>query len=305
MMSVMRTWRSNWWLWAGLAILLVYLMMAAAPELLAPHDPEARFWPAWDDQGAMLTRPLPPGAVSLLLGSDDLGRDLISRAIWGTRVSLGLAVGITTFRMLVAVPTGLWAGWSQGFVARMTGVLSSAGSAIPVLLLLVLLLRPLRGMALTGAGFTLWMALFCTMVALGGLPRLAESVRRRVVAAAGAPYLESAVAAGATRNWILRRHILPHLLPELAVMAAAEVAWVLLLMGQLGIAGVFLGGGRPDPFSGRFTDMAPEWAQMLAMSRGAILTAPWVLLVPGVALALAAMGFHMTAEGLRSHWQRL
>lgn len=296
--------RANWWLRIGLASLCLLTALAVAPGLIAPNDPEERFWPVWDEQGYMVPRPLKPGQFGLIAGSDNLGRDLLSRTIYGARYSLGLAVGVTVLRVLIALPLGLWTGWGRGRLSRSLGALSGGLTTIPILLILIILLRPLQGLAIYRGGDWLWLLLFSLLVAMGGVPRLAEGIRRRVAAEAGAPYLEGAVALGADRRWILRRHLLPGLLPELAVITAAEVAWVLLLLGQLGIARIYVGGGFFDQF-GDLVSVYPEWAQMLAVARGAILRTPWLLWVPGLALSWTAITFHVTAEGLRRRWQRL
>ncbi|MBY6276283.1 ABC transporter permease [Symbiobacterium thermophilum] len=276
---------------AGLVALLVL------PELVALPDPHVGVHVQMEGRKLRLA-PFAPGEFGYVLGSDMVGRDLLSRVIYGARYTLGLAAAVIGLRAAIALPAGLRAGWAGGRAARIVQALAVGFGSIPALALVAMTLGGLRWLVPGQKG---WLATYVAMLVLSGAPSMAEQVRRRAEEILVMPHVEAARALGATPWRILRRHVLPLMRADLAVMFSSEMAWVLLLMGQLAVFGIYVGGTvavRGDGWI-RYIEYLPEWGQMLGANRTAILGSPWIPFFPGLALGLSAAAFHLLAEGFR------
>ncbi len=249
--------------------------------------------------------PYPPGVPGFPWGSDAYGRDLLSRILVGARYTLFFTLAVTPVRFLAAVPWGLMAGFRGG---GSTKSLSLIFSAIPVILIPASLL-PLMG--LMGGGelsrSSFW--LITLILALDGIPKVAENIRKQVQATLVQPFIEGAVAAGAESGRILRKHVLPHLVPQLWVTAATDMAWTLLTLAQLGVFSIFVGGaarvatyGEMD--SRTFVPRIADWSSMLAKPYEVLYRAPWALWIPALGFLFAIASFNLAAEGLRKYVQR-
>nr|PZN70677.1 MAG: ABC transporter permease [Bacillota bacterium] len=251
-------------------------------------------------EGARLVAPpYRPGQLGYVLGSDFLGRDYLSRLVYGARTTLGLALAINLVRFAVALPAGLWAGGRRGLPARILQVAASGFGALPALILALMAMRGVRPLLL---GANAWMVAYVLMLGLTGAPRIAEQVRRRTEEVALMPHVEAARALGARPFRILVRHVLPLLRGDLLVMVPSEIAWVLMIMAQLALFGVYPGGFVVvETISGNIAvaEYLPEWGQMLGTAWLYLRQYPWLALCPGLALGLTAAGFHLLAEGLR------
>jgi len=260
---------------SGVAILLALTAIATLAPLLSPLDPLAQH----DVLHTRLLAPLVEGPdhVTHWLGTDQLGRDLLARLVYGARISL--TVG------LLAVAVSLAVGGAVGFIAALTGgvidrTLMAATDAalmfprITLLLALVALWQPSLPLVVLVLGFTGWM----------GIARLARAEARGVLAQ---PFVEAARAAGVGPTRLLLRHVAPNALTPLLVAAALGVGNAITL--EAGLA--FLGLGVPAP--------APSWGNMIAAGRDALINAPWVATFPGLAIVFAVVGCNLLADGLR------
>lgn len=275
----------------GLAVLLVL------PEVVSLPDPHLGVYMQMEGKRLRLA-PFAPGEFGYVLGSDMVGRDLLSRVVYGARYTLGLAAAVIFLRAAVALPAGLRAGWLGGRAGRLVQTLAVGFGSIPALALVAMTLGGLRWLL---PGETGWLAVYVAMLVLSGAPRMAEQVRRRTEEILVMPHVEAARALGATPRRILLRHVLPLMRADVAVMLSSEMAWVLLLMGQLAVFGIYVGGTvavRGDGWV-RHIEYLPEWGQMLGANRHAILGSPWIPFYPGLALGLSAAAFHLLAEGFR------
>ncbi|HSM75271.1 MAG TPA: ABC transporter permease [Desulfobacterales bacterium] len=258
---------------AGLVIVIAFVLTAIAAPLLSPHDPLAT---------SLYDQLKPPvwhagGTWKHILGTDDLGRDILSRLIYGARVSLlvavssvGLAFGVGT---LLGAIAGYYRGFRDGVIMRVMDIIL----AFPYILLAIVVVAYL-GPSLRNA-----------MIAIGitYVPRFARIVRGSVLEECGKDYVTAARAVGA-RDWrIILIAVLPNCLGPLIVQTTLSFASAILDAAALS----FLGLGAQPP--------TPEWGAMIANSRALILRAPWVMTFPGIAILLAVLGFNLFGDGLR------
>ncbi|MBP2017283.1 peptide/nickel transport system permease protein [Symbiobacterium terraclitae] len=289
--------RLNFPLILGLMLTAGLLFLLVLPELVTLEDPHVGVYMQVEGRRLRLA-PFAPGEFGYVLGSDMVGRDMLARVVYGARYTLGLAAGVILLRLAVALPAGLRAGWAGGRAGRLVQTLAVGFGSIPALALVAMTLGGLRWLIPGQAG---WLAAYVAMLVLSGAPRMAEQVRRRVEEIMIMPHVEAARALGATPGRILLRHVLPLMRADLAVMISSEMAWVLLLMGQLAVFGIYVGGTvavRGDGWV-RIIEYLPEWGQMLGANRYNILGTPWIPFYPGLALGLSAAAFHLLAEGFR------
>jgi peptide/nickel transport system permease protein len=253
----------------GLSIIGLLLICVLFAPLLTPYDPV---------KGNISTSYLQPQSVAHPFGTDEAGRDILSRVIFGARLSLqiallsegaGLALGI-----VVGLITGYYGGWIDAIIMRIVDVFM----AFPLLIIAIALA------AVLGAGDD---KLIITL-ALTIWPFVARLVRSQVLSIRESEYVMAARLVGATDRRIMLRHILPNILTPLIVFGTLGVANVILQEAALSFLG--LGG----------TDRAvPSWGRMLNDSRAYLLAAPWLSLYPGVAILIAVLGFNLLGDGLR------
>jgi peptide/nickel transport system permease protein len=251
----------------GLVLATAFTLMAIFAPLLAPYEPGAT------DFNALLAGP----TADHLLGTDDLGRDTLSRIIFGARASMQVGVLATVLALLVAVPLGLVAGYYRGWwdpvIMRITDVLL----AFPFLVLAIGL-AAIFGPSLTNATIALGLA---------AIPGLVRITRGETLALREEDYVRAAVANGAGDAVILRRHILPNLTSTLLVQATVTVP--MAIIGEALLS--FLGLGVQPPI--------PSWGTMLSSAQPLLAQAPLLAVFPGVAIALATLSFNLLGDGLR------
>ncbi len=258
---------------AGLIIITIFVFLAIFAPLISPHDPvenalyEQLKPPVWEEGGAMKN----------ILGTDDLGRDMLSRLIYGARVSLmvglvsvGIALFIGTFFGAIA---GYYGGWLDNIIMRIMDIIL----AFPGILLAIVIVAYL-GPGLKNA-----------MMAIGiiAIPRFARIVRASVLEENEKDYVLAARAVGARNRRIIFNTILPNCLAPIIVQASLGFGSAILDAAGLS----FLGLGAQPPI--------PEWGAMIAMGRSMILRAWWVMTLPGLAILLGVLGFNLLGDGLR------
>jgi peptide/nickel transport system permease protein len=251
----------------GLVLVVVLAVSAALAPWLAPYDP-AR-------QSLVEKRTTPGGKY--LLGADEFGRDILSRVIYGSRVAL--LVGLLS--AAIAVVVGLLLGTLAGFAGGWLDAIMMRG--IEILLAFPYLLLALAIVAVLGPG-----ALNTTIaVGIWGVPAVTRIVRGSVLALRETEYVGAARALGAPAPALLRRHILPNIVPGLIVYATLFMANAILLEAALS----FLGLGVQPPTA--------SWGLMVATGRDVLLVAPHVATVPGLAIMVAVLAFNLVGDGLR------
>ena len=251
----------------GIVIVGLLLVALIAAPLLAPY-PAA--------QQAIKERNEGPSALHLL-GTDHLGRDLLSRIIFGTRVAMGTALPSVLAALLLGLLLGMSAGYRGGIVDSWLLVVMDALQAFPAVILALALL------ALLGPSSTN----VIIVVALAFAPGYARVVRAQTLALRAQPFVEAGRTVGATTSRILLRHILPNLLPPLVILLAMDLPSVVTFEAGLSFLGL---GVRPP---------TPSWGVILADGFSKIRNTPWPVLWAGLALMLTTLGFTLLGETLR------
>ena len=279
---------------AGMIAVGIFALVAIFASVLAPHNAltiypnnsyRAPFWVQSDD-------PTVAGNLDFPLGTDGLGRDVLSRAIYGARTSL--IVGFIPMILIITIGTivGLIAGFFGGTVDNLLMRFTDIIYAFPDLLFFIIMITALRetwiGKLLDGL-FLLFVA-----IALINWTGVARLVRGQVLSVKEKEYVEAARAVGATDRRIMLRHLLPNSLGPIIVSAAFQVPRAILLEAILGYIGI---GVRPatDP-KGFFLT---SWGNMLLEGRDAILTQPWLLFTPALLIAVILLAFTFIGDGLR------
>lgn len=295
----------------GFSLLTILLLVVLFPWLLSAQNPYAlsliKFW--LNDAGALqiATAPYPPGP-SNLIGSDQLGRDLLSFLAYGTRLTLGLALGVMVGRMILAIPVGIWAGMGNPIAKRSIDRFNLVLTTIPPLLIAIIVLRIDLFTSLYKAES---IALFIFTLSLLGWSKLAAVVYKSTEHIMSETYILSEKAIGKSELKIVFEHLIPHLLPELVILAVMEIAAALTLLMQLGIFSIFIGNLKiiKDSSSGGYSyfnvSFEPEWSSLLGSARDYIRVAPWIALSAGFMFFYTVLAFNLLGEGLRQHYQAL
>ena len=253
----------------ALAALLFFVVAMLAPQVLATHDPYA----------LDLANSLQPPSLSHWFGTDESGRDLYSRVIWGTRESLLIGIGATAVSLTIALILGSIAALSGKYLAGTVNRVIEVLFAFPTLLLALLLVAVI--------GPSAFSQVFA--VGVGTSPGYARMIRGQILSAKTSGYVEAATALGHSRGRILRHHIIPNAIRPLVAIIALSVGQSIVWASSL----AFLGLGVAPP--------SPEWGALLDAGRQYITSAPWLTVIPGlviVALAIAAttLGKHIQAS---------
>ncbi len=252
----------------GAAIMVVFVFCAVFADFITAYSPTAT------DPGLRL---LQPGAGHAL-GTDQMGRDIFARIIYGARISLAVGLGSTLLGSLFGVALGLASGYLGGWVdliiQRITDVLQS----VP-LLVLALVMAAALGPALDNT---------IVAISIPLIPYTARVIRSNTLALREQPFVEAARAVGMSEFRIAVRHVLPNTVAPLIVIATAQLGAAILTEASLS----FLGLGVPEPH--------PSWGRMLSESAAEyVRTAPWLVIFPGVAISLAVFGTNLFGDALR------
>jgi len=251
----------------GLVIVLFFVLLALFAPVIAPYDPIATSWSA--------VRKAP--SLQYLFGTDEIGRDVLSRVVWGARASLMAGLVSVCISMALGVPVGLLAayvgGWTDGLISRFTDSML----AVPFLILAIALAAFL-GPSLSNA-----------MIAIGvsATPIFIRLTRAQVLAVKVEDFVEAARAVGNPHWRIALRHILPNVLPPLIVQATLAIAAAIIAEASLS----FLGLGQQPP--------APSWGSMLNTAKNYVDNAPWMAVWPGLSIFLLVLSFNLFGDGLR------
>ncbi|WP_121062677.1 ABC transporter permease [Chachezhania antarctica] len=245
----------------------VLIVFAVLGPWLAPYDPVAL------DLRARLGAP----SAAHLLGADEFGRDILSRLIFGARVSITVATTTVALAMVIGVALGLTAGYLRGWTDRVIMILNDSALAFPGLLL------ALGIMAVVGASTT------AMVIALGiaFAPAVVRVTRSSVLSLREREFVEASRVMGNAERTTMIRHVLPNCVGPLTVLATAMFGWVILAESALS----FLGLGVPPP--------APSWGNMLAAARPYIQEAPWLIILPGLCISAALLGANLLGDALR------
>ncbi len=252
---------------AGAVVVLFFVALAVGAPWLAPADPIQADWakirraPSWANP----------------FGTDDLGRDNLSRVIWGARISMRAGVLSILFAMSVGVPAGLIAGYYRGAIDQVVMRLTDAWLSFPFLILAIGLVTIL-GPSLTNATLA---------IGLGATPTYIRLTRGLVLATREEDYVQGARAVGAGAIRVMARYILPNIVSAILVQATVSIPTAIIAEAVLS----FLGLGVQPP--------EPSWGTMLNTAQQFLETAPWMAWWPGLAIFVLALSFNLAGDGLR------
>jgi peptide/nickel transport system permease protein len=251
----------------GLAVVVFFVLIALFASSVAPQDPLQASWSA--------VRKAP--SAQYLFGTDEIGRDVLSRVVWGARASLLAGLVSVCIAMALGVPAGLLAGYVGGWVDGLISRFTDAMLAVPFLILAIALAAFL-GPSLTNA-----------MIAIGvsATPIFIRLTRAQVLSVKVEDFVEAARAVGNPHWRIALRHILPNILPPLIVQATLAIAAAVIAEASLS----FLGLGQQPP--------APSWGSMLNTAKNYVDNAPWMAIWPGLSIFLLVLSFNLLGDGLR------
>ena len=268
--------RAAWWrgwnrfLVTGCCLLTVFVVLALFGPWVAPHDPDTQ---------DLLSLLQPPDA-SHWFGTDQVGRDILSRIIVGTRVTLTVALVPVALAGAAGVTLGLLAGYFGGVVDRVLTACIDLLLTIPSLILAIAMVTAI-GANLTG---------LTAAITISSTPPLARLVRGRVQELREEDYVAAAISVGMRQRRVLWRHVLPNAASVIVIQLSLLAGQAVLVASALG----FLGLGVQPP--------TPEWGAMLGESREYIQVAPHVVIAPGIAIALLVFAFNMLGDGLRDYF---
>ena len=256
----------------GLVVIALTVAGAAFAPWIAPYDPNEQMFDGLTLEGA----PLPPGGA-FLLGTDLLGRDLLSRLLHGARTSLVIGVAANgvavTIGALVGIVAGFVRGWTGAILMRFTDLMM----AFPALLLAIVLAAIFEP--------SLWIV--AMVIAFVNWVQAARVIYTETTGLAEREFVLAERGLGASSARILRRHILPHLVPTLVVWATLGISTTVLLEATLSYLGV---GVRPP---------TPSWGNIIFENQTYFQTAPWLVFLPGLAIVLLALAFNVVGDALR------
>lgn len=268
-----RAWQARRLPLLPMLILAIFVITGLAAPLIAPHDPERgdirarNAPPAWEEEGSS----------KYLLGTDHLGRDLLSRVVFGARISLAVVVITLGVGMVIGVVSGLIAGFYGGWIDELLMRIVDIKLAIPTILLALVLVLAL------GQSFLIIVAI----LAIAVWPRFARNVRGEVLQLKTMDYVALAKVAGASTPRILFIHIFPGVINTLIILATLEVGIVILLESTLS----FLGAGVPPP--------TPAWGSMVSDGRDRLAVAWWISTMPGLAIMFTVLSMNLFGDWLR------
>ena len=251
----------------GLGVIALFVVLALLASFIAPHDPLATSWTA--------IRKAPNGAH--WFGTDEIGRDVLSRVVWGARASLLAGVVSVLISLSIGVPVGLLAGYAGGTVDMLISRVTDAVLACPFLILAIALAAFL-GPSLTNA-----------MIAIGisATPVFIRLTRAQTLAIKAEDFILAARAIGNAPWRVALRHVLPNVVPALIVQATLAIAAAVIAEASLS----FLGLGQQPP--------EPSWGSMLNTAKNYVDSAPWMAVWPGVSIFVLVLSFNLVGDGLR------
>ncbi|CPR14184.1 ABC transporter permease [Brenneria goodwinii] len=251
----------------GSLILLLALLMVCGGKHLAPYDPESL---------SLLARYQAP-SLQHWFGTDQLGRDIFSRVMSGARATILLSLLATSLAMLIGSAIGTTSAYLGGRIDEAIMRTMDAIMSIPSLLFALLIVSTLGQSSLNAV-------LAITIAFIPGMVRIARSVSLSV---RQQDYINAAIARGENTGYIIVREMLPNIIAPIIVEATIRVAFAIMLFATLS----FLGLGAQPP--------EPEWGLMVSEARAYFFNAPWMMLIPGLAIAIVAIGFNLLGDGLR------
>lgn len=305
---------TNYPLFIGSIILILLILMSFYPRIFTSHDPLFEERPKYIEykrDGELVEKwaqnPMPPNKENIL-GTDDAGRDVYARIIYGTRNTLKIAVLVAVFRMLIALPLGLAAGMGIGFISGVIRIFNTYFTAIPMLLFSFVVLNIGYFRMLQMDKSIIAFAIVLTIVGWAKLAGMIEDSTKRVMEE---DFIEGEIAIGKTKFQIAYQNVLPHIISDGISLFFKEMGMSLFLVAQLAVLYVFVGVTRQTKELAFRADydmiLEPEWGG--ALSRIAVNikgydSVYWLILYPLLAFSISIIGINLLGEGIRMEFQK-
>jgi peptide/nickel transport system permease protein len=251
----------------GLVIMVCFVIIALLSPTIAPYNP----------LDVNMVNRLQPPSLAHLLGTDELGRDVLSRVLWGTRISIQLGVVAVSIGAAFGITLGLLAGYFRGVLEFIVMRFTDTLFAFPYFVLAIAIAAVL-GPSLQNA--TIAIGVVC-------IPVYARLTWSQILSIRERPYVEAMRALGATDLRVILLHLLPNCMAPLIVEGSLDIGWAIVECASLS----FLGLGAQPP--------TPEWGLMVSAGRNYLAFAPWITVFPGIAIAIAVLSFNLIGDGLR------
>lgn len=252
---------------AGLIIILAFIIIAIFAPWIAPYDPEETDFP---------NKKKPPSRKHLF-GTDQVGRDILSRIFWGARIDLAIGIIIVGIGLIIGIALGATSGYMGGKVDEIIMRVTDVFLAFPFLIL---------AMAVTAA-FGMGLKNMMIALVLVSWPGYTRLVRGQALSVKENEYVEAARAVGASNSRIIFKHILPNCMAPITVRATMDLGVIILIAAGLGFIGV---GAGPE---------VAEWGRMISDGRDYVFAYPWIPTFPGLAILIVVLGFNLLGDGLR------
>ncbi|RLC85504.1 MAG: hypothetical protein DRJ03_11470 [Chloroflexi bacterium] len=278
----------------GLIVLALFIGVLFGP-VLSPENPYLRGRRVLEYVDGVFRRPPFPPSAEHPMGTDELGRDTLSMLLYGARNTLVAAAFITMARLGLGVVLGGLAGWNEGRLAdRLVMGTIQMLISLPMLVAAMIIIYALD----VRRGLPVFIIALCAI----GWGEIAQYVRAEFIRIKQEPFLDSGRVIGLNSVELAVRHVLPNVVPALIVITLLEMGAALMILGELGFVGVYIGGGisiQVDDFTQRQYFSVPEWGAMMAGSRQWARSRPWMVMFPAVAFFASVTGFNLLGEGLR------
>jgi len=296
--------RVNFPLIFGSFIMLLLVLIIVFGHNLAPQDPYAMNLGGtyWENDLLMVSKPPFPPSEDNLLGTDILGRDILSHIIIGAKTTFYLVFLVTLLRFIIAIPLSFLAAFGEKISQKLIKFFSTVFTAIPALIICLLILNFHEIKSLKLKESIIAFAIILSIVEWG---RLANILMERIKGILQLNFIEGEIAIGKSKLLISLQNVLPHLIPSIVVYTFLEVGRVLLILSQLGIFGTYVGKDTIGSSTAQMLNLSirpsshPEWSGMLASARYGITSGHiWVFIFPALAFAISIIGFNLIGEGL-------
>lgn len=290
----------------GFILILLVLVVLFGP-LLAPHNPyliDRLVVPHYDFENEIYIRvPVEPGP-EFTLGTDERGMDIVSLLLFGARTTVTAGVMVAALRVVIGLAAGMVMGWNENkWIDRLLQGVMNVITSVPALVAAMILVYSL--------GVKGGMSTFVIALTIVGWTEVAQYMRSEVLVLRKMPFIEGARVVGASDTEMLLRHIFPNILPQLFVTSFLEIGSVLMLVGELALVGVFIGGGSTLDLSDLMAPPTivgipthPEWGASVASGFRWFRSYPHVVMMPALAIFLSVLGFNAFGEGLRAFFEK-
>jgi len=274
----------------GILICVIVVYFTYWPEHAAPFDPQERGRIIQNFDGEAKAAPFQPNK-KYLMGSDAKSRDMLSRVIHGTKLTMTICFFVTILRLGIGSFIGIYSALKQNNLSKQMLSMASVSASIPSLLFSLIFIKSI------GGENGIWIFIFG--LGLTGWSEQTNLINNSIVWVKNQPFIESAISIGSSPIQVFRRHIFPNISAQIIPSTTQELSAILLTLAELGFLGLYVGERATADILRMKTPKYPEWAGMLSGARLAVFKWPWLTIAPALAITITIIGFNLTGIGLR------